>query len=593
MVRRDLHHEGRGGARKGDALEQEARDDGGEDADEVEGEDEVLAVGREERRGEEHVDRETGAAAHERSHHDRDDAVGGAVHRAGGHDGGHVAAEADEQRHEGLTRQAEGAHQAVHDECGAGHVAGVLENGEEEEEEEDDRDEGCDRLDAAADAVGEHDAQPVGRAEGFEQGAEAVDEDAAHENVEEVDEGRPEILREEEHQVHHEEEDRQAEPAVEHDAVDPVRERLAGLALADDGVGGDRADEFVAGARDGDVKVSVEVGGDGLHDRLGALEHAVGELFLDAGSGFHHLEGKPARTGDAARLELGLELVDAGGDALVEADLHRRDDGVGEELADAVLELADARGAGGDDAHDGAAEGLLKLVEADFDLVLLRDVEHVDDDEHRHAHLDELCGEVEVALEVGGVDDVDDAFRLAREDVVASDALILARCGGRRDGVDAGKVGDLDFLAAPGVGARLLLDGHAGPVAHVLLGARERIEERRLAAVRIADNADGFFRHDVRLNGWKVNAVGVNQSTETSMMAASSRRTLIMLPRTRISTGSPRGAMRTTSNSAPGVAPSIRRRRRYSGCSFLRATILPRAPGESSLRSMRVDPFSD
>ena len=46
---------------------------------------------------------------------------------------------------------------------------------------------------------------------------------------------------------------------------------------------------------------------------------------------------------------------------------------------------------------------------------------------------------VEVALEVGGVDDVDDAFRLAREDVVASDALILARCGGRRDGVDAGR----------------------------------------------------------------------------------------------------------------------------------------------------------
>ena len=55
------------------------------------------------------------------------------------------------------------------------------------------------------------------------------------------------------------------------------------------------------------------------------------------------------------------------------------------------------------------------------------------------------------------------------------------------------------------------------------------------------------------------------QSRRTSIMAASSFRTLMKLPRTRISTGSPSGAMRTTSNAVPGVAPSISKRRRYSG----------------------------
>ena len=65
--------------------------------------------------------------------------------------------------------------------------------------------------------------------------------------------------------------------------------------------------------------------------------------------------------------------------------------------------------------------------------MLLGDIEHVDDNDHRNAHLDQLSRQVKIALEIRRINDVDDCLRLARKNVIASDALIFAGSGRRRD----------------------------------------------------------------------------------------------------------------------------------------------------------------
>ena len=95
---------------------------------------------------------------------------------------------------------------------------------------------------------------------------EPVDHHAADQNVEEVNERAAQVLREQEHHVHDEKEDRQAEPAVKDNAVDLVGERRGSFADADNRLLGDVGHEVVASVGDGDIEVAVvflvEVGND-------------------------------------------------------------------------------------------------------------------------------------------------------------------------------------------------------------------------------------------------------------------------------------------------------------------------------------------
>ncbi len=119
----------------------------------------------------------------------------------------------------------------------------------------------------------------------------------------------------------------------------------------------------------------------------------------------------------------------------------------------------------------------------DVDLVaaLLQQVAHVEAHDDGRAALEDLGGKVEVALEVGHVNEVDDRLGIAIDKVVTRDDL-LGAVGGQR--VDAREVGEYDLLVlCPG--SLLLFHRDAGPVAHVAVGARERVEQRGLAAVRV------------------------------------------------------------------------------------------------------------
>jgi hypothetical protein len=167
-------------------------------------------------------------------------------------------------------------------------------------------------------------------------------------------------------------------------------------------------------------------------------------------------------------------------------------------LEEAALEVGDAGGFVADDGDDGDAEELLESVCGDGDAAALGDVGHAEGDEHRTAELDELADEVEVAGEVGGVDDDDDGVggggvgALAAEDLAGDDLV-----GGSADeGVGAGEVDDV----GPGLGAvggdelgaaDLFLDGDAGVVGDLLTEAGEGVEEGCFAGVGVSGEGDG------------------------------------------------------------------------------------------------------
>ena len=105
----------------------------------------------------------------------------------------------------------------------------------------------------------------------------------------------------------------------------------------------------------------------------------------------------------------------------------------------------------------------------------------------------------EVLVPPGRVDDVDDDLRLAGQDVVPGDLLVerLHRIE-HPEGVDARQVRDLETLAAVKGGAEAAVHGHAGPIRDVLPAPRQGVEEGCLAAVRVADDADGDEDDDKR-----------------------------------------------------------------------------------------------
>ena len=137
--------------------------------------------------------------------------------------------------------------------------------------------------------------------------------------------------------------------------------------------------------------------------------------------------------------------------------------------------------------HHGAAQGGGELGGVDSVAVLLDHVDHVEGDHHRVAQLQKLGGQVEVALDVGGVHQIQDGVRLLTDEVVPGHHLFQG-VGGQ--GVDAGQVHDCDILLSLQA-ALLLLHRDARPVAHKLGRAGEGVEHGGLAAVGVAGKGNG------------------------------------------------------------------------------------------------------
>ena len=78
----------------------------------------------------------------------------------------------------------------------------------------------------------------------------------------------------------------------------------------------------------------------------------------------------------------------------------------------------------GGDGNHGYAQLLLQLVYVHSVAVGAHFIHHVQRDDHGKVQLDELHGEVKVALDVGGVHDVDDTIRLFLDEKIPGDDLL-------------------------------------------------------------------------------------------------------------------------------------------------------------------------
>ena len=153
-------------------------------------------------------------------------------------------------------------------------------------------------------------------------------------------------------------------------------------------------------------------------------------------------------------------------------------------------ELVHTFAGSGGDRDDGDTEQTLHLVDTYGTAVTPQLIHHIECQYHRYIQLHQLHGQVEVAFDIVGINDIDDCPGPLVDNEIAGNQL-LGSIG--RKGVDAREIGDA------GVGITLYdtvlaAYRHAGEVAHMLVGTGELIEERGLAAVLLAGKGESQDR---------------------------------------------------------------------------------------------------
>ena len=248
------------------------------------------------------------------------------------------------------------------------------------------------------------------------------------------------------HAEHDDHKDRQAQDTIGNHAVDLLGGahlgRSLGEALIDD-----MRDDAIALAGDDGLGVVVAILlalGDQLLNASGFLLGEVDEL-AGIRIALEQFDGIVAALvgGNACRqvvFDVVQNVLD-GGIELVLRHLALGSSG----LLNLLEKLLDTLVLKGRDHHDRATELLGELVRVDLIAVLLDQVGHVEGDDYGQAGLDNLKRQVQVALEVGGIDNLDDHIGLAAHEIIAR-ALLLGAVGGKR--VDTREVRDGNVLVA-------------------------------------------------------------------------------------------------------------------------------------------------
>ncbi len=118
------------------------------------------------------------------------------------------------------------------------------------------------------------------------------------------------------------------------------------------------------------------------------------------------------------------------------------------------------------------------------------DVDHVEGDDDGRAEVENLGREVEVALEVGGIEDEQDDVgpahaRYAALEDVAGDLFVRRPRG---EAIDAGEI-EQDGIRADQV-SFALFDGDAGIISDLHAQAGEGVKEGGLSGIRVARDGD-------------------------------------------------------------------------------------------------------
>ena len=75
------------------------------------------------------------------------------------------------------------------------------------------------------------------------------------------------------------------------------------------------------------------------------------------------------------------------------------------------------------DLNDRAAELLFKRGDIDLIAAFAHHIHHVDRNNHRDAHFEQLSGQIEIAFKVGAIDDVQDGIRVLLDQEITCDNL--------------------------------------------------------------------------------------------------------------------------------------------------------------------------
>ena len=491
MVSGELHDKrGRAAGEELGLLEHEARGDDGKDAQEVEERADPRGGGRriaDDGAHEQGDDRQLGATGNERGGHDRHAAVLLVLDGLGGHDAGDAAARRHEHRNEGLTGQAKAAEHAVHDEGDAGHIAAVFQEGQHNEQQEHLRHKAENGAQAADDTVADQridqatvlgatrhkcvvdhggDTRDIGAVlcrvdrvgivarslDGRIVGVAALAEHIPAVGTEELvvgevghraaQGGNGDVV----HAEHDDHKDRQAQDTVGNHTVDFLGGAHLGRSLGEALIDDVRDDAIALTGDDGlGIVVAVLLAlGDQLLHASGLLLGEVDE-FAGVRVALKQFDRVVAALfgGNACR-QVVLDVVQNVLDGGIELVLRHLALGSGG-LLNLLEQLLDTLVLKSRDHHDRAAELLGQLVGVDLVTVLLDQVGHVEGNDHGQAGLDNLKRQVQVTLEVGGIDDLDDNIGLAAHEVIAR-ALLLGAVGGKR--VDAREVRDGNVLVA-------------------------------------------------------------------------------------------------------------------------------------------------
>ena len=183
MVCGQLHNEGSGVTRKGlGLLQDDAGADDGSHANEV-SRDSHQRRTAEQSTCDQADDGHLCAAGDEAGGHDGHTAVALVLDGTRSHDARDAAASADQHGNEALTGQAELTEDTVHNEGDTGHIADVLQDGQQEEQDEHLGNEAQDCADTGDDAVHDQAVQPARHADALEEAAQSIRNDLTEQDV--------------------------------------------------------------------------------------------------------------------------------------------------------------------------------------------------------------------------------------------------------------------------------------------------------------------------------------------------------------------------------------------------------------------------
>ena len=152
------------------------------------------------------------------------------------------------------------------------------------------------------------------------------------------------------------------------------------------------------------------------------------------------------------------------------------------------------------DRNDGDPQHLFHLVDPDTAAVPAHLIHHVESQYHGNADLHQLHRQIQIALNVRGVHDVNDSPGMFPENKLPRDNLLTAVRG---HGVNTRQIRD-QRVVTPADHAVFSVYRDAGEIAYMLIGSGELVKERRLAAVLVAGQRESqlcAFRERVFLGG--------------------------------------------------------------------------------------------